>query len=80
MTFDDVETLWKALLSQTLEQIQSAWEALNGEERIAIYIHLKRMASEEGWTGPQRLSAQAALDVLGDLADQAAGDDAIPDR
>ncbi|HML21242.1 MAG TPA: hypothetical protein PKD09_06325 [Aggregatilinea sp.] len=75
MSFDDVETLWKALLSRTPEQIQAAWEALNGEERIAIYVHLKRMASEEGWTEPQRISAQSALDVLGDLADQAAGED-----
>ncbi len=80
MTFDDIETLWQALLSQMPDQIQAAWETLNGEERIAIYIHLKRMASEDGWTEPQRISAQSALDVLGDLADQAAVDDSEADR
>ncbi|WP_119072511.1 hypothetical protein [Aggregatilinea lenta] len=75
MTFDDVETLWLALLSREPDQIQAAWKALNSEERLAIYIHLKRMASEEGWTDPQRISAQSALDVLGDLADEAAEED-----
>lgn len=72
MTFESIEDFWEALLSRNPPQIQTAWQTLNREERLAIYAHLKRMASEEGWAEPQRISAQAALDVLGDLADAAA--------
>lgn len=67
--FDDIEVLWEALLSREAARVHGAWASLVREERLAVYAHLKRMASEPGWPEPQRQSAQAALDALGDLAD-----------
>lgn len=69
MAYDDLEALWAALLGRDAAQIHAAWASLDRTERLAVYAHLKRMASEPGWAEPQRQSAQAALDVLGDIAD-----------
>jgi hypothetical protein len=66
MAEPDLENLWARLLSREPETIRAAWELLQGEERTAIYTHLVIMATEEGWSEPQRLSAQAALDVIQD--------------
>jgi len=41
-----------------------AWQELVREEQVAVYIHLQVMATEEGWSEPQRISAQAALHAL----------------
>jgi hypothetical protein len=62
----DLETFWGNLLSGDPEVIRAAWEHLDGEERAAVYAHLESMATEEGWSEPQRLSAQAALAALQD--------------
>ncbi len=58
------EELWAGILSRRAVHILAAWHTLDAEERTAVYAHLVRMATEEGWTEPQRVSAQAALDVL----------------
>jgi hypothetical protein len=58
------EIIWESLLSRNPERIREMWGKLNQEEQNAVYAHLQRMVSEEGWTDPQRISAQAALDAL----------------
>jgi len=62
----DLELLWNGLLSRKREQILAAWQTLTTEEQRAVVAHLQRMVTEVGWTEPQRISAQAALDVLED--------------
>lgn len=60
-----IELFWAEILSRDTEKIQAAFERLGDEdEKQAILNHLTRMATEEDWSEPQRLSAQYALDVL----------------
>jgi hypothetical protein len=61
---DDLEAFWGQLLSEDPAQIRAAWARLASDERAAILAHLVTMATEDGWSEPQRLAAQAALDVL----------------
>lgn len=61
---DDLELFWNNLLSRQDELVLLAWETLERDEQRAIYAHLVRMTTEEGWTAPQRLSAEIALQVL----------------
>jgi hypothetical protein len=63
---DNLEAFWGQLLSEDPAQIRAAWARLNSDERDAILAHLVTMATDEGWSEPQRLAAQAALDVLRD--------------
>lgn len=63
----DPETLWANILSRDPDTIRTAWEDLDADEQTAVRAHLERMATEDGWTEPQRISAQAALDTLADL-------------
>lgn len=64
---DPLETLWANILSRDPQRIHEIWQTLDAEEQDAVYAHLTRMATEEGWTEPQRISAQTALDALRDL-------------
>lgn len=61
---DDLELFWNNLLSRQDELVLLAWETLERDEQRAIYAHLIRMVTEEGWTAPQRRSAEIALQVL----------------
>ncbi len=61
---DDLEFLWDGLLSRRDEMIRAAWAALSRREQRAVYAHLLRMTTEEGWAAPQQKSAQIALEVL----------------
>ena len=62
---DDLALLWDGLLSRQATLIRTAWATLSPGEKRAVYAHLLRMTTEEGWTEPQRASAQMALVVLG---------------
>jgi len=62
----DPETIWANILSRDARRILAAWDGLTPDEQIAVKAHLTRMASETGWSKPQRISAQTALDVLAD--------------
>ncbi|MGQ9848947.1 MAG: hypothetical protein ACUVSU_02745 [Aggregatilineaceae bacterium] len=64
MTADDLELFWNNLLSRQEKLVLLAWESLERDEQRAIYAHLVRMATEDGWTAPQRRSAEVALQVL----------------
>jgi aminodeoxyfutalosine deaminase len=61
---DDPDTFWANMLSRETDQILAVWRELNSAERAAVHAHLTRMATETGWSEPQRISAQAALDAL----------------
>jgi hypothetical protein len=61
---DDLDSFWEHLLSEDPDEIQEAWARLNSYERAAVLAHLVTMATDEGWSEPQRRAAQAALDVL----------------
>ena len=61
---DDLDTFWTNMLSRDPTKILPAWETLSHDEQAAVYTHLQRMVTEEGWAEPQRRSAQAALVVL----------------
>jgi hypothetical protein len=60
----DPDILWRSLLSRDPDRIRETWDLLDTDERAAIHEHLTKMATESGWTEPQRISAQAALDTL----------------
>jgi len=61
-----LEIMWERLLSRQPQQIKAAFESLAPDERQAVRNHLKRMSEEPGWHPEQRLSAQAALNTLGE--------------
>jgi hypothetical protein len=61
---DELEILWGGLLSRDPAKVRATWGTLSAEEQEAVRAHLVRMATEEGWTRPQRVSAQAALNAL----------------
>ncbi len=62
------DELWADILSREATLVLEAWETLTAEEQQAVRAHLERMATEEGWTQPQRLSALAALRILDSLS------------
>ena len=66
---DDLQRLWGSILSRQPALIRETWAGLSEEERGSVHAHLQRMVSEDGWAGPQRISAQAALDALADLTE-----------
>jgi hypothetical protein len=70
---DDLEVFWSNILSRDAERIRAAWEKLADDEKTTVYNHLTRMITEDDWTEPQRISAQAALDALKDLNDPLVG-------
>jgi predicted Fe-S protein YdhL (DUF1289 family) len=59
-----VQDLWEQLLSREDEKIIDAWNSLADNEQGAVWIHLIRMTTEEGWAEPQRVSAAKALNAL----------------
>ena len=61
---NSLDHLWSNLLSRQPALIREAFEGLNPSEQQSIIGHLRKMAYEAGWQPEQRLSAQAALNVL----------------
>ena len=70
----ELDIFWENMLSRDPARVREAWGTLTVEERLAIHAHLVRMTTEDGWTEPQRISAQAALDALRALLDDNAQD------
>ncbi|MBN1562973.1 MAG: hypothetical protein JXA10_03995 [Anaerolineae bacterium] len=62
----DPHVFWSQLLSRDVEKIRAAWDSLAADEKTAVHVHLTNMVTEDDWTEPQRVSAQAALDALKD--------------
>ena len=61
---DWLEDLWDNILSEDPTRIVAKWRELNAEEQGAIWEHLNKMTTEEGWADVQRESAQAAINAL----------------
>jgi hypothetical protein len=66
---NDPGVFWSQMLSRDSEKIRAVWDSLDESEQAAVHAHLTRMISEDDWTDPQRISAQAALEALRDLID-----------
>jgi hypothetical protein len=64
-----LEGLWDELLSRQPERVQTVYRALEQPEREAVIAHLQRMVAEPGWQPEQRVSAQAAIQALENLAE-----------
>jgi hypothetical protein len=65
---DSPEIIWDQLLSRQPERILAAYWRLSPDEQQTVLRHLERMTTEPGWHPEQRISAQAALQVLGKAA------------
>ena len=63
---DELERFWGNMLSRDPARIRETWDTLQDDEKQAVRTHLQRMTTENGWTEPQRLSAQTALQALDD--------------
>ena len=61
---DNIEELWERILSRDKEQIKKAFLSLNQEEKQQILAHLNEMSSGSGWHKEQKISADAALEVI----------------
>jgi hypothetical protein len=61
---DWLEEFWADMLSEEPIRIVAAWVTLDEEAKAAIWLHLERMTTEEGWAEAQRAAAQAALDTI----------------
>lgn len=59
-----LEDFWGDLLSEEPLRIVAAWVTLGDEEKVVVYGHLTKMATEEGWTSGQQVAAQAALKAI----------------
>lgn len=65
MNEPELEAFWAEVLSRNKKRTRAAFRSLKSrEERDALIAHLNRMATEEGWAEPQRVSALYALDAL----------------
>jgi hypothetical protein len=65
---DWLEMLWNNILSEDPPRIVAMWDELDVEDQTAIWAHLVKMTTEDGWADVQRESAQAAITAI-----QAAG-------
>ena len=60
----NLEPFWADLLSKDPVRIRAALDRLEPEERDAVLDHLRRMATEDGWSEGQRQRAWAALRAI----------------
>lgn len=61
---DQLEILWDDLLSRQPDLIKAAFASLDVSDQQTVLTHLQKMVREDGWQPEQRLSAEAALEVL----------------
>ncbi|MBM3137281.1 MAG: hypothetical protein FJZ98_03720 [Chloroflexi bacterium] len=61
---DLIEKLWDDILSRDPLKIRAAFEHLNDQERRDVFTHLEKMSRDNGWHPEQKISADAALDVI----------------
>jgi hypothetical protein len=57
----DLEEFWADVLSESSSRAVTRLAALDDETREAVLAHLRRMASEAGWSEGQRRRAAFAL-------------------
>lgn len=61
---DFIEKLWDEILSRNPQRISAAFVALSDIDQNEIFDHLKHMSCDDGWHLEQKISADAALDVI----------------
>ncbi len=61
----DLEVFWREILSGDPHRIREAVGRLSLTDRRPVEAHLKRMASEPGWSEGQRRRARTALEAMG---------------
>ncbi len=61
---DDIEELWEKLLSRDQDLIENAFMSLTRTEQNQVFNHLKTMSTESGWHEEQKISADAAIEVI----------------
>lgn len=66
MSGDWLEEFWADILSETPSRVMAAWSALDSQAKTAVYDHLRRMATEDGWAQVQRAAAEVALAAIGE--------------
>jgi len=62
-----LESIWDGLLSGDADKVVSVYKRLDKDSRRNVYIHLKRMAEENGWNRLQKVAAQAAIKFIDKL-------------
>jgi hypothetical protein len=67
---DPLESIWDGLLSCNPMRIRATFTSILSEDRPHILAHLQRMVTENDWLPEQKHSAQSALAVLREVADQ----------
>lgn len=65
MTPGRIEIIWDQILSRDTELIRKMYQTLGEDEKEAVFHHLRKMISEEGWHAEQVKSAQFALQIIG---------------
>jgi len=70
-----LEQFWGDVLSEEPNRILDAWGRIELEEQLAVIEHLWKMATEDDWSGFQRVAARAALVALGEAPEDAAPDE-----
>jgi hypothetical protein len=64
----EVEAFWEEILSEQPDRIIAAYLLLpRPDEQAAVLRHVQAMASEDGWSEPQRTAAAVALQTILDL-------------
>lgn len=63
MASEDLEAFWAEVLSGESARIRAVLDRLESPSRRAVLDHLRRMASEPGWTEGQQHRARAALEA-----------------
>jgi len=64
MITEPIEEFWENMLSRDANKIKAAYSSLSKEEKLHVLSHLSIMRSESGWHNEQRISAEAALEVI----------------
>ncbi len=61
----DLEVFWREVLSGDPDRVRKAISRLSPSDQQPVEVHLKRMASEPGWSEGQRRRARSALEAMG---------------
>lgn len=59
-----IERFWEEILSRDSQRIKLAFDDLTRGEQEQVALHLQTMSTESGWHAGQRISAEAALEVI----------------
>lgn len=64
MTPERIEIVWDQILSRNAELVRGMFQTLGADEQEAVFEHLRKMITEEGWHAEQVKSAHFALQII----------------